>query len=284
MIITLSNNKISASINTIGAELIQLEKDNKNYIWTVDEAFWNKTSPILFPIVGRLKNDSYSINGKTYELPRHGFARNFEFEVEHQTENSVVFLLTENPETLKQYPFQFELRLQYELIENSLKISYSVLNKSQEIMPFSIGAHPAFAIEDSFSDYSLQFIEAEEFVSYELENEQFSNSFRKINSENGQINLDYSLFEKDALVFKHLKSDKLTLLKGNQPYLSVEFEGFPFLGIWTKPNAPFLCIEPWCGLADNVNHNGNIFEKEGINLIQPSEKFSRTIQINCSFL
>lgn len=281
MIITLSNNKISASINTIGAELIRLEKDNQNYIWTVDEAFWNKTSPILFPIVGRLKNDSYSINGKAYELPRHGFARNFEFEVAHQTGSSAVFILTENAETLKNYPFQFELRLKYELIENSLKISYSVLNKSQEIMPFSIGAHPAFAIEDSFSDYSLQFNEAEEFVSYELENEQFSNSFRKINSENGQINLDYSLFEKDALVFKHLKSDKLTLLKGNQPYLSIKFEGFPFLGIWTKSNAPFLCIEPWCGLADNVNHNGNIYEKEGINLIHPSESFLRTIQIDC---
>ncbi|HBD25894.1 aldose 1-epimerase family protein [Flavobacterium sp.] len=280
MIITLSNTKISASINTIGAELIQLEKDNKNYIWTVDEAFWNKTSPILFPIVGRLKNDSYSINGKSYELPRHGFARNFEFEVEHQTESSAIFILTDNAETLKNYPFPFELRLQYELIENSLKISYSVFNKSQEIMPFSIGAHPAFAIEDSFSDYSLQFIEAEEFVSYELENEQFSNSFRKINSENGQINLDYSLFEKDALVLKHLKSDKLTLLKGNQPYLSVEFEGFPFLGIWTKPNAPFLCIEPWCGLADNINHNGDIYEKEGIQLLENKSNFQRKIVIN----
>ncbi len=279
MIITLSNTKISASINSIGAELIRLEKDNKNYIWTIDEAFWNKTSPILFPIVGRLKNDSYSINDKTYELPRHGFARNFEFEVAHQTGSSAVFILTENAETLKNYPFQFELRLKYELIENSLKISYSVLNKSQEIMPFSIGAHPAFVIEGSFSDYSLLFIEAEEFVSYELENEQFSNSFRKINSKNGQINLDYSLFEKDALVFKHLKSNKLTLLKKNEPVLSVQFEGFPYLGIWTKPNAPFLCIEPWCGLADNVNHNGNIFEKEGINLLHPQEIFSRTIKI-----
>ena len=279
MIINLSNNKISASINTFGAELILLKKENQNYIWTVDETYWNKTSPILFPIVGKLKNDSYSIKGRTYELPRHGFARNFEFKVEHLTESSVVFLLTENPETLKQYPFQFELRLQYELIENSLKISYSVLNKSQEIMPFSIGAHPAFAIEDSFSDYSLQFNEAEEFVSYELENEQFSNSFKKLNSENGQINLDYSLFEKDALVFKKLKSNEITLQHNNEFVLKMSFEGFPYLGIWTKPNAPFLCIEPWCGLADNINHNGDIFEKEGINLLQPQAIFSRTIKI-----
>ena len=280
MIITLSNNKISASINTIGAELIRLEKDNQNYIWTVNETYWNKTSPILFPIVGRLKNDAYTIADKKYELPRHGFARNFEFQILNQTENSVVFVLESNSETLKNYPFEFQLQLEYELDGNELKMKYSVENRSEVTMPFSIGAHPAFAIEDSFSDDSLQFNEAEEFVSYELENEQFNNSFRKINSENGQINLNYSLFEKDALVFKHLQSNKLTLLKKNEPVLSVQFEGFPYLGIWTKPNAPFLCIEPWCGLADNVNHNGNIFEKESIQLLEKNCVFQREIIIS----
>lgn len=279
MIITISNSTISASIDSLGAELIRLEKDNQNYIWTVDETYWNKTSPILFPIVGRLKNDVYSFNGKAYEMPRHGFARNFEFKILNQTENSVVFVLESNFETLKNYPFEFELQLEYVIEENSLKMKYSVENKSEVTMPFSIGAHPAFAIENSFSDYSLKFNQTEEFTSYELDNEQFSNSFRKINSENGQINLNYSLFEKDALVFKHLQSNKLTLLKKNEPVLSVQFEGFPYLGIWTKPNAPFLCIEPWCGLADNVNHNGNIFEKEGINLLQPNETFTRKINI-----
>ena len=280
MIITLSNTKISASINTVGAELMKLEKDNQNYIWTIDEAFWNKTSPILFPIVGRLKNDSYSIEDKNYELPRHGFARNFEFEIEHKTENAVVLLLTENQETLKQYPFQFELRLKYEIIENSLKLNYSIINKSQEIMPFSIGAHPAFAIDGLFSDYTLDFNQSEDFISHELEKEQFNNSSKKIPSENGKINLDYALFEKDALVFKQLKSNKLTLSKKNQPYLSVEFKDFPYLGIWTKPNAPFLCIEPWCGLADNINHNGNIYEKEGIHLLDKQADFQREINIS----
>ena len=279
MNITISNHQIKATINTLGAELIQLEKDNQNYIWTVDETYWNKTSPILFPIVGRLKNDSYSIEDKNYELPRHGFARNFEFEIEHKTENAVVLLLTENQETLKQYPFQFELRLKYEIIENSLKLNYSIINKSQEIMPFSIGAHPAFAIDGLFSDYTLDFNQSEDFISHELEKEQFNNSSKKIPSENGKINLDYALFEKDALVFKHLKSDTLTLLKKNQPYLSVKFKDFPYLGIWTKPNAPFLCIEPWCGLADNANHNENIFEKEGIQLLDNNAEFQREINI-----
>ncbi|MFY7988274.1 MAG: aldose 1-epimerase family protein [Flavobacterium sp.] len=279
MNITISNHQIKATINTFGAELIQLEKGNQPYIWTVDENYWNKTSPILFPIVGRLKNDSYSIEDKTYELPRHGFARNFEFKVEHQTENAVVFLLTDNSETLKQYPFQFELRLKYEIIENSLMMNYSVINKSDKIMPFSIGAHPAFAINELFSEYTLDFNVSEDFISHELENEQFNNSSKIIASENGKIKLDYSLFEKDALVFKNLKSDTLTLSKRNLPYLSVEFKGFPYLGIWTKPNAPFLCIEPWCGLADNTNHNGNIYEKEGIQLLNNNAEFQREINI-----
>ena len=279
MNITISNQQIKATINTLGAELIRLEKKNQDYSWTIDETYWNKTSPILFPIVGRLKNDTYTIEGKTYELPRHGFARNFEFELENQTENTVVLLFTENQETLKHYPFQFELRLKYELIENSLKINYSILNKSQETMPFSIGAHPAFAIDGLFSDYTLDFNQSENFISYELEKEQFNNSFKKIPSENGKINLDYALFEKDALVFKHLKSNILTLLRKNQPYISVEFKGFPYLGIWTKPNAPFLCIEPWCGLADNINHNGNIYQKEGIQLLDNNTEFQREINI-----
>ena len=279
MIITITNNKISASIDSLGAELIRLEKDSKNYIWTVDETYWNKTSPILFPIVGRLKNDTYRIENKTYELPRHGFARNLEFQIVNQTESSVVFVLESNSETLKNYPFEFELRLEYELDENELKMKYSVENKSEVTMPFSIGAHPAFTIEDSFSDYSLKFNQTEEFISYELDNEQFNAASKKIQSENGIIDLNYTLFEKDALVFKHLQSNELTLLKKKEPVLSVQFEGFPYLGIWTKPNAPFLCIEPWCGLADNRNHNGNIFEKEGINFLQAKETFSKTIKI-----
>ena len=279
MIVTIKNNTISASINSIGAELIRLEKDNKNYIWTVDKTYWNKTSPILFPIVGRLKNDSYSINNTTFELPRHGFARNYDFQIVNQTENSVVFQLESNSETLKNYPFDFQLQLEYLLEDNTLKMNYSVVNKSNETMPFSIGAHPAFAIDNNFSDYSLRFNKDDKFISFELENEQFNNSFKEISTVNNTISLDYSLFEKDALVFKHLNSNELTLLENGKEVLSVQFEGFPYLGIWTKPNAPYLCIEPWCGLADNVNHNGELSIKEGINLLEKDATFKRTMTI-----
>lgn len=279
MIITLKNTTISVSINSFGAELTQLKKGEINYIWNVDEEYWNKTSPILFPIVGRLKNDIYTCKSKKYTIPRHGFARNLDFKIINKSENSVRFCLESNVETLKMFPFHFELIIEYLLSENELEISYQVSNKSENIMPFSIGAHPAFAIENKLSDYSLVFNEHEKMNSYQLENEQFNNSISEMKLENGEMKLDYTLFEKDALVFKHLKSNQVTLKNNNKFVLKIIFEGFPYLGIWTKPNAPFLCIEPWCGLADNVNFKGNIYEKEGINLLEPQELFKRKIKI-----
>ena len=150
MIITITNETLTATINTLGAELISLVKNNKNYIWQVDETYWNKTSPVLFPIVGRLKNDSYSFNSKTYQLPRHGFARNMEFTIDKKSDSQVIFELNETDETKAIYPFSFKLLMAYTLMENELVIEYFVRNQSDEVLPFSIGAHPAFAISDKF--------------------------------------------------------------------------------------------------------------------------------------
>ena len=136
MILTIKDTNYSASINSKGAELFEFTKDKTNYIWTIDERFWNKTSPILFPIVGRLKNDSYTLNGKEYKLPRHGFARDCDFEVIHQKENEVVFSLRESQETLKMFPFEFELQIKYTLENNKLTISYKVINHSRKLNAF----------------------------------------------------------------------------------------------------------------------------------------------------
>lgn len=276
---TISNGKISATIDSLGAELIQLTKDDQNYIWTVDETYWNKTSPVLFPIVGRLKNDTYSVNGTKYSLPRHGFARNKEFKIVEQAKEAVTFMIASDEDSLEIYPFSFRLLISYEIIEDYLKISYTVINESDGEMPFSIGAHPAFAIHDNFSDYSLAFEKEEPLLSYQLKNEIFNSETKEISTTKGIVPLHYDLFQNDALVFKKLASKKITLLKQNKPFVSVAFEGFDYLGIWTKPNAPFLCIEPWCGLADHESHNGNLFEKEGIEIVKPKESFFRTIKI-----
>ena len=275
----LKNKNYSASINHFGAELETFFKNNTNYIWTIDEHYWNKTSPVLFPIVGRLKNDSYTINGKEYSLPRHGFARNFEFKVIEKSENIAVLSLIQNEETLKVFPFEFELQLKYVLEDNKLTISYLVINNSNKIMPFNIGAHPAFSIPTRFEDYSLQFNEDEIFETHHLENELFNGKSTLIESKKVNIPLKYSLFEKDALVFKHLKSDKISILKNNNPYIKVDFNEFPFLGIWTKQNAPFVCIEPWHGHADEALSKGNIYDKKSIQVLNSKEIFQSSFSI-----
>lgn len=279
MIHTIQNKYLSAKINSLGAELSHLSKDSKNYIWKINETYWNKTSPVLFPIVGQLKNDFYTLNGKQYSLPRHGFARNYEFIAIQETATSVTFSLSENKDTLAQYPFHFELQINYILEENKLLISYWVKNNSKDKMPFAIGAHPAFAIDSDFENYALQFENDSQIETHELENGLFSGKTRTIDLNHNNLPLAYSLFEKDALVFKKFNSKYLTILHNNNPYLKVNFEKFPHLGIWTKQNAPFLCIEPWAGFADFVDSDGNIFEKPGIQIINEKEVFEASFSI-----
>ncbi|WP_339839656.1 aldose 1-epimerase family protein [uncultured Flavobacterium sp.] len=282
MIITSKDNNYSASIHSNGAELFEFKKDKINYIWTIDEQFWNKTSPILFPIVGRLKNDSYTLNGIEYKLPRHGFARDCEFEVVHKKESEVLFSLRESQETLKIFPFEFELQIRYTLVESKLTISYEVINHSENSMPFNIGAHPAFAMNGNFEDYSLQFNKDENFETHHLENELFNGKTTFVESHEGNIPLSYSLFEKDALVFKQLESNEITIVKGNYTYLKIDFKSFPFLGIWTKKNAPFISIEPWYGHADEKTSNGNIYTKKAIQVLNPKENFNACFSIEIS--
>lgn len=279
MIITITNATLTATINTLGAELISLVKNNKNYIWNIDETYWNKTSPVLFPIVGRLKNDSYSFNEKTYQLPRHGFARNMEFSFDKKSDSQVIFELNETEETKAIYPFSFKLLMAYTLMKNELVIEYFVRNQSDEVLPFSIGAHPAFAISDKLENYTLQFNAADTFETHHLENESFNGKTTLVDTKNNTITLNYALFEKDALVFKSLKSNEVILKNKDKSIFKVNYDHFPYLGIWTKQNAPFLCIEPWCGLADAINHNGNLEEKEGMNHLPAGEDFLRAIRI-----
>jgi galactose mutarotase-like enzyme len=276
---TLKNNKYSATILHKGAELVEFKKENINYIWTIDEQFWNKTSPVLFPIVGRLKDDSYSINGEEFKMSRHGFARDYEFKVIEKTDKFVVFSLNENEETFQKFPFKFELQLKYELVGNKLTLTYIVVNNSKTIMPFNIGAHPAFSILGNFENFSLLFNNDEKLTSHLLNDDLFSGETFEVETKEKKINLSFDLFTKDALVFKSLNSTEIQILNQNKPYLKINFEGFPYLGIWTKQNAPFLCIEPWQGYADLENATGNIFEKEAIQVLKLNDKFTSSFSI-----
>ena len=280
MITTISNSNLIAIINHLGAELIFLRtKENKEYIWEGNPEFWGKHSPILFPIVGTLKNNTYLFNGVEYHLSRHGFARDMEFTVIEKSSDSVTFSLLSSEETRKVYPFDFELQVIYILEENRLNIEYQVLNKSQSQMPFSIGAHPAFALPGNFEDYSLEFEHDEPLEYYLLENDLISDKTKKLEVENKTTSLNYELFKNDALIFKSLQSQALTILKNTDPLLRTTFNGFPNLGLWTKKDAPFLCIEPWYGYSDTGENFGNLFKKEGIQILNKNEVFQSKFSI-----
>ena len=281
MNVNLSNEFCSASIFTKGAELNSFKNNQTNteHIWEGSPAFWGKHSPVLFPIVGALVNNSYVYHGKKYELSRHGFARDFEFEHNNSRPDCASFLLKENAETWLKYPFQFELQIDYTLVEKKLIISYTVRNRSTDEMPFSIGAHPAFALSQSFTDYSLAFEIDEPLITHELDHNVFSGTTRTIPLQNKLLPLDYNLFEKDALVFKTIASKSIIVLEMSLPILKVDFEDFSSLGIWTVHNAPFICIEPWIGFADDATSNGNLFEKTNIQVLQPNSSFNVSFSI-----
>lgn len=279
-IISLSNPEISIQIKTLGAELCSLKSNsNKEYIWEGNPEFWGKHSPVLFPIVGSLKDSFFVHNEKEYHLSRHGFARDMEFTLVEQKENSATFSLASTHETLKNYPFEFELQIKYFLVKTTLEIHYSVINKSYNRIPFSIGAHPAFALSGNFENYSLAF-EKKEALDYNLlENGLITDQTEMLQTTENRLPLTYKLFEKDALVFKKLESNSLTIFEKENSVLKVNFEDFPHLGIWTKVGAPFLCIEPWFGYSDTILSNGNLFEKEGIIVLKETETFQAKFSI-----
>jgi galactose mutarotase-like enzyme len=272
--ITLSNSELTATINTFGAELISIKNNsNREYIWEGNPNYWGKHSPILFPIVGSLKNNNYIYNNSIYHLPRHGFARELDFEVKEKTDLEVVFSLKQTGATLEKYPFNFELQISYTLTNSVLKIGYKVINNNDFSMPFSIGAHPAFALPSDFKNYELLFEKSEKLIVSTLENDLISNATYILPMENNSLRLNYSLFENDALVFKTIASKSVTITENKIPFLKVHYNDFPSLGIWTKSQAPFICIEPWIGYADTIENNGNLEDKEGIQILGENQTF-----------
>lgn len=266
MTATIFNSKLSATIQHKGAELISLQsiETQKEYIWEGNPDYWGKHSPILFPIVGTLKHNSFTYKDKSYTLSRHGFARDRVFELVSQSDHEVVFSLVSDAESLAIYPFAFELHVVYTLDKSTLHIGYRVFNKGSEVMYYSIGGHPALALPKAFEEYSLLFEPIETLISYTLENDLLSDKTKTIALVDDALPLSYSLFEQDALIFKSLVSKRIQLLENGEPLLNFSFDGFPNFGIWTKLGAPFICLEPWVGYSDVLEASGRIEDKEGI--------------------
>ena len=282
--ITLENDQLKIQVKTKGAELDSLysKETDIEYLWSGDAKFWNKKSPILFPIVGTLKQNTYYYNNKPYSLTRHGFARDMEFTVTAQSENSATLTLTDDENTLRSFPFPFRLDVTYSLESTSMFVKYSVTNTGSDNMFFSIGAHPAFRLpfekKADYHDYYFEFEQTEDAYRWLISNQGLLEPVTVpflINTNILHINKE--LFRNDALVFKYLNSHKVKLKSDRSKHgVEVSFPGFPFLGLWAAPNADFVCIEPWCGIADSATSNQVLINKEGVNLLTPSQAFERT--------
>jgi galactose mutarotase-like enzyme len=278
--ITIKNENIKASFNNVGAELKSLIANGKEYIFGGDKNIWNYSCPLLFPICSGLKDDEYYLDDKKYTLPKHGFARTSDFETEALSQDSVTFLLRSNEETKKNYPFDFELRVIYSLEGKRLKVKYDIKNCGADTMYFSIGAHEAYLCEEGIEEYDVILPQKETLDSSVLEGNLLGDKKVRIIENEDKIALKYDYFSVDALVFKTIKAREVILKNRNtNKALKVDFNGFDYLLLWTKPNAPYICIEPWCGISDSIHTDQNFKTKEGIISVPKGESCQKVHSI-----
>ena len=267
---------LKIQVSNRGAELTSIKFNEKEMLHD-GESFWDRQSPILFPMVGRLRDNKTIINEKTYQIPQHGFAKDMEFELIEKTENKKVYKTKSNEDTLKMYPFKFELYTKYEINQDKLIVEYKVINTDNKEMLFGIGGHPGFKLEMPQQEYYFELEHEEDKVEFmEVDGQYISNQPAKnILENNNIINIKEDSFINDAIMMKNLKSKTITLKqkKDGKKILEFDFSEFPILAIWTMPNAPFICIEPWFNTADKVIETGYFKDKEGIMSLKPNEEF-----------
>lgn len=288
---TLQNEQVKITVNSLGAELKSMveQASGREYMWYADAHFWNRTSPILFPVVGCYKNFQCVHEGKTYELGQHGFARDMEFSLLSQTENELWFRLTETEETLKAYPFAFVLDIGYRLDGYRTEVMWRVHNPSEKPMYFSIGGHPGFLIPPDTAEgtgcYLYMNAKEDNVVSRRIQNRLAIDGFYDCKLENGCVAVTKELFEADALVLENHQVSRVALLNASRKaFLQVDFTA-PLVGIWApaylEEKAPFVCIEPWYGRCDHENFNGTLAQREWGNTLEAGGDFeaSYTIEI-----
>ena len=269
----ISNLNLKVRINQTGAELCSIvsQASGREFVWNANPDIWGSSAPVLFPIVGGLKNGQTSHNGKLYSMPRHGLVRhNSNIHVFAQEHDRITFRLTADEQTLEHYPFRFTFDINYRVKDNSLIITHTVKNTDDCDIYFSVGAHPAFNCPinegESYTDCYLEFSERETLSTSPLTKDGLvKDESIPVLTDSNILPLTEHLFDNDALIFRNLKSHCVTLRSHkSDTAVAVEFPDFNYLGIWAKPNAPFVCIEPWLGIADSENGDGILEHKEAI--------------------
>lgn len=283
MEIVLKNGTCEAKIFSKGAELKSLKVGGRELMWSADPAFWANTSPLLFPMIGTLKEGKTLINGKEYAISKHGFARDFELTQEKISDTNAVFSLVQNETTKAMFPFDFKFTIEYTLNGNGVTIKQTVKNNSNSKMPYCIGCHPAFATPGEFTDYRLEFPEVEtaNIPNYNKVTGVYEPKNRRVIIENSKVMpLKHDMFYNDVLYMEHPVSRAVSLLGKDNKGVKVEFPDFTGLGIWQAKDAPFLCIEPWCGSQDFEDCTGVFAEKQGIEILEADAEKSYTYTIS----
>lgn len=278
-LIKISSRQLSAEIHPLGAQLFSLrDQDGRDLQWNGDPAIWKGRAPILFPIVGALANNAYSLDGVVYALPRHGFARDRLFSLVEAAPQSARLRLDWDSESFRAYPFRFQLEMRFEVTDATLRILASVTNLEEaKALPASFGFHPAFRWPLPYGEpraaHVLTFEKAESAPIRRLDSQgllmpaKFESPVK-----DRKLELRDDLFKDDAVIFDNIVSRRLRYGAERGPQLDIQFDGMPELGLWTKPGAGFLCIEPWHGHADPQGYSGDFRAKPGLMLLPPGRR------------
>jgi galactose mutarotase-like enzyme len=292
LLITIKNDKLSATVDTFGGELISCKDHNEvEYLWNGDPTFWIGRSPHLFPIIGTLKDNITRMEGKFYSMNKHGFARNSEFEVEEITDQSVTLVLKDNSFTKEVFPYTFSFYVIHTLLEQGFTTSYRIVNQSDNEMYCNVGGHvgvrcPLYPAE-GFEDYEIVFDEKLTACAYlpPDDNPIGKELLVPLLQESDRLSLTYELFDQGAVIFDPMKSHSLKLWNKQQHHgVSFSYDDFPVLALWTfgKKKAPYLCLEPWHGMPAMVEDSIDFSEKPYIISIKPQQekKLGYSMQIN----
>lgn len=282
MSVTIQNGGFSARIAATGAELKSLvdRRTGREYMWQADPAWWAGSAPVLFPVIGGLKGGEYSLEGRPYKLPSHGFARTSEFRVAETGAESASFELAADAKSREVYPFDFLLRVSFALELSGIAVRYHVSNRGQGRMYFSIGSHPAFNLPFAgglLENYYVLFEQEENDERWFFKDGMVvAGKTAEVLTNRKVLSLSRSLFDQGPVIFKHPQSREFTIAhSGSSHAITVATDGVPYVAVWSKPNgAPFLCIEPWHGIPDMTDTSGNLTEKEGILSLESHGSFS----------
>ncbi len=276
MIVKINDGKLFVEIETKGAELMRIaDEKGTDFLWNGDSRFWGRRAPVLFPICGGMKDDSYLLGGKRYPMTKHGFCRDAEFTLGEHNGNTAVFYIEDNGERFKLFPFRFRFSVKYTVKDGTLYVGYIVENKDEKDMYFSVGSHEAYACPEGIEDYRVRFEREERLESLVIENNLIQPHTVTVAEKTDVLPLKYDYFAVDALCFRNLSSKKLWL-EGKGRSIEISWDDFEFVLLWTKPSAPFLCVELNCGTDDFVGASGDIETKEGIIRLEAGGVFERT--------